>query len=91
MIINQLKQSQVNRLIDRDTVHNLKNIIDHLKSTDGWGYFVKYFSDKRNSRIEELVAEAGSITKEDLIEANAVIKLYDELTSFDIVLENELK
>jgi|ETNvirenome_6_85_1030632.scaffolds.fasta_scaffold07172_2 hypothetical protein len=73
-------------MINQDVVSNLKSIVNHLKSTDGYKYFNLYFSEKRKELLEELLKESGSLTIESLIEGNSKMSVYEELINLDSML-----
>jgi hypothetical protein len=77
-------------MINQETVARLASIINHLQSSDGFSCLVRYFQDKKQEIVEEMLKESGSITQNDLLIANTKLQLYDDLINFDILLKNDL-
>ena len=77
-------------MINQDTVANLRSIVNHLKGTNGYRYFVHYFEEKRKEILEDLLKESGTLTAESLISENAKMQVYDDLINFDILLEKDI-
>ena len=77
-------------MINQDCVRNLKSIVDHLKSTDGLQYFVRYFEEKQKEVMDGLLGQSGVLTTEELIEGNARLKIYEELCSFENTLQRDI-
>ena len=61
-----------------------------MKTTDGYPWMVKFFEEKRNEVITDLIKESGSLTQESLISSNARLQVYEELINFDSYIEKEV-
>lgn len=77
-------------MINQDCVLNLKSIITHLRSTDGYQHFVRYFEEKQKEVMINLLAQSGVLTPEELIEGNARLKIYEELANFENTLQRDI-
>lgn len=77
-------------MIDQGNLASLTSIFNHLKATDGYPVFIRYWEDRKKQAIESLMKQSGSLTAEELIAENAKCEIYDELINFDITLERSI-
>lgn len=77
--------------MNKDILHNCIAVVEHLKNNDSYEFLKRYFEEKKKIVLQELIDNAQMLEIEDIVSAKAKLMIYDELTSFDILLKNELQ
>lgn len=77
--------------MNRESLSIVSAIIKNIVRDGNMPYLSEYFTYQKEKIVKQLIDESGSLTQEDIIAANAKMLVYDDLTSFDKLVEEDIQ